>query len=661
MAVEGTLLGLGWFLSLGVVLARLGLLGRPGLVAPSLVLAGAGWARALPVVRRWPRPRFSWPGAGLAALVGLAAFLRRDAFYFLFQTADFGEYVNRANILAAGGPFHDWFLHLFSVALGLSNVALGPAGTVDILPFLGLVVVAGIAALGQRLGFAPVVVAGVLAVLALEPVAVWFSRFPASETLYAALMVAFVLFAVLAVRRGRPLDVAAPAAFAGLMMVTRANAVLLGPVLVLALAVGAVVLGRPALRSFAAVVAASLLALYAGFVYDARNSAAYFVDYQLEAFTPGRLFPLIDTLGRPVEAVLGALALALAVAALVAGALGLNRLAGPGSRRRWAGPVRRALLPGVAVTMAVAVPVAFRALGLVDALPRYGWLFLAVVAVGAFALVATVARPAEEAGRVVAGVLAVVVGGAFVLLFARRLPEAHDAPYHLYWDRYLFSEVFPAMAVAALWGAAAVVAGVRRLARGRPATALVAMAGVAVLVGAGTQVGQRLALQRQEVLFDGAYRQLQDLDELAGPDDLPVVYSGLDPAELPDGWLHTNTFRVFALPLQQSFGRQVLNIGGVEPFAADPRPTEAEVAELMRRRGVDEAVLVMASPPPPAGGGVSLVSRSRAGLEHRWLGALSVQIPLLPRRLDPADETWRQLTMDLDVWRVTLASSGAGG
>lgn len=653
VVAEGLFLGLAWYLVAGLVLARLGLLGRLAILVPTVAAAGFGWYRALPVLARWPRPQPTWLAGGLVTVVAAGAFLRRDAFYFMFQTADFGEYVNRANILAAGGPFHDWFLHLFSVALGLSNVALGPAGTVDIVPFFGLLVVVGIAALGQRLGFAPVVVVGVLVALVVEPVAVWFSRFPASETLYAALLVAFVHFFVLAIRRGGRADVAVPAMFAGLMMVTRANAVLVAPVLVVVLGVCSVVLTRPMLRRSAVVVVASILALFGGFIYNARNSAAYFVDYQLEAFTPGRLFSLIDTLDRPLEAAAALVVLSAALVALVVLALGVNRLVGPSSTwapTRWA---RVAVLPGLALTMALAVPVAFRPLGLIDALPRYGWFFLALVALGVPGVLVAVSRRSEDPGRVVAAVLAVVVGGAFVLLFARRLPEAHDAPYHLYWDRYLFSEVFPAMALVGLWGGAALVGGFRWLARRRAGVPMAAVLGTVILVAAGFQVGQRLGLQREGVLFDQAYGQFQALDQLVGPAGVPVIYAGLASEDLPEGWLHTNTYRVFALPLQQSFGRAVLNIDGVEPFAPDPRPSDAEVAAMLRRSGAGEAVLVAASGGTGDGGG-GMATQSAPALRRQRLGSLTMEIPLLPRRLDPAEEAWRDLTMDLDVWRVFL-------
>ncbi|CAN5727435.1 hypothetical protein BH24ACT2_BH24ACT2_09450 [soil metagenome] len=654
LAVEGVLLGLGWYLALGMVVARLGLLGRAEILVPSVVLAAAAWSGAVPIIRRWPRPRPTWFGGAVAGLFVIGAFLRRDAFYFLFQTADFGEYVNRANILAAGGPFHDWFLHLFSVTLGLSNVAFGPAGTVAIVPFLGLLVVAGVAATGQRLGFGRVVLAATVVVVALEPIAVWFSRFPASETLYAVLLVAFVHFSVLAVQRGRPGEVAVAAAFAGLMMITRANAVLLGPVLLVVLGVCAVLLRRPALRVLTAVVGASALTLYAGFVYNSRNSAAYFVDAQLEAFVPGRLFALVDSLYRPGEALVGLVVIGLGMVAAVGGAFVVNRFFGPSAEGRLAGATRLAVLPALALGLVAALFVAFLPVGLADAMPRYGWPFLGLVAVGALAVVIGVSRRPDDAGRVV-GVLAVVIGGSFALLFAHRLPEAHAAPYHLYWDRYLFSEVFPAMALMGLWGVAAVAGAYHRFVHGRVPTPLVAAVLAVVLVGTGAQAQQRLGLQREQVLFDRAYAQFEELDELAAPAALPVIYSGVAGEDLPDGWLHTNTYRVFALPLQQSFGRYVLNIAGVHPFAPDPRPSEADVARMLRTSGTTEAILIEASAPPAPGDETELATRAAPTVERRRLGSMTMEIPLLPRRLDPSDEAWRELAMDLDVWLVELA------
>ncbi len=67
--------------------------------------------------------------------------LRTDPIYFIYQTADFGEYVNRANRIAAGGPFGEWFLDLFPATLSVPSLIFGSIHTVDAMPLLGLLVV----------------------------------------------------------------------------------------------------------------------------------------------------------------------------------------------------------------------------------------------------------------------------------------------------------------------------------------------------------------------------------------------------------------------------------------------------------------------------------------------------------------------------------------
>ena len=270
LLVEGLLLGLGWWLVLGLVLAQVASLSTLALVLPTVAVAAA----ALYLAQRrgtldrlaWPRP--TWLGTAVVGIVLVGLWIRRDPFYLLYQTTDMSEYIRAGNAMAAGGDFSGWFVRLFQVPLALSSFVFGRDSTVAVLPFLGVLVPVTAASIVARLGFTPVVAVAVLALGIVDPVAVWFSRFPASETLYAVLLLGLVLFTVLAVRRRQLPEAVVAGAFAGLLMLTRGNAVLLVPVLVVAAGLCAVLVPRKQFHVVLASVLAAEVFLYAAFVYN---------------------------------------------------------------------------------------------------------------------------------------------------------------------------------------------------------------------------------------------------------------------------------------------------------------------------------------------------------------------------------------------------------
>ena len=635
LLVEGLLLGLGWWLVLGLFLAQVASLSTLALVVPTVAVS----ATALHLAQRrgtldrlaWPRP--TWLGAAVVAIVLVGLWIRRDPFYLLYQTTDMSEYIRAGNAIAAGGDFSGWFVRLFQVPLALSSFTFGRDSTVAVLPFLGVLVPVTAASIVARLGFAPVVAVAVLALGVVDPVAVWFSRFPASETLYAVLLLGLVLFTVLAVRRRQLPEAVVAGAFAGLLMLTRGNAVLLVPVLVVAAGLCALLVPRKQFHVVLASVLAAEVFLYAAFVYNTVYQRAYFIEDQLTRFVPKRLAGLFDSFDQVGPALLGAVVFGAILLVLAAGALVLNVRLGPPAPVRW----RRAVLPGVAVLFVLAL--ATRPTSLVDGLSRSGLLLVALGVVGAGVAAAVVAgRTAPEARSAV--VLCVLFVGAFSLFFVARLEAPRQAPYHLYWDRYLFSEVFPALLVLAAW---AVDAGRRVVARLPGPTATAALAVVA-LVGAG-QAWAAGGEARQRELFDNAYPQIVALDDLLTDPDLPVVYSGLGNQELTaHHWFHTNTFRVFATPLEEMFGRTILDplAGGLD---GDPVLTERDVAALLEPG--ERAYLLSAR---WAGGGSRLVAGTDV-LRSEPVGSYTFTVPVLDRQPDPDDERWRvhEVTVDVTV------------
>jgi hypothetical protein len=590
LLAEAVAFGLGWYVLLGVVLAHLHRLDRV-----HLLLATAGlvvvltrelrhrpsWARPLGLVRR---PQLAT--IVVAAAFAAAAWQRTRPAYFLYQIGDFGEYVNRGNVLADGGNFSGWFTHGFSVLLGLSHVVVGESRSVDIMGFLGLLVMALALALADRLDVGRLGLCVIAVVFAIGVVPVWYSNFPASETLYAVFFLLLLELLIVGVRTASPHPawMAAPVAF--LLLLTRGNAVLLIPLLLL-LAVATALVGRPATRQFVTGFTASALAgLFAAFVYNSRFSHPYFISFQMPQFFPDRVWHQFDDLGG-----LGAAAWKGSVFAVVVGAvLSASLATGRWLDRRFAGPVRlqlaRGLLVGALVLASLALVWPLDLDGLATSLGRLGIVVLVLGGAGVVVGACTVGAEQTSEHRRLGLLYAVLLGIAVALLHAYRFPTARYAPYYLYWERYLWSELLPlAVVLGAL--ATTTIGRIAWIARRRGPTLIAGsvVAGLAVM-----SLWQDGALARQHRFMGDAYGSLREVDERTR--GLPIVFRGLPRNEMPPAMYHSNTFRMFATPLAQTFGRDVLNIGGLHPYAHDPRPTTADARRLLRVRGAEHGALV---------------------------------------------------------------------
>jgi hypothetical protein len=551
--VEALLLGLCWWLLLGLWFSHAGWFAPWQLLLPTLAVTAVAWALAIPM--RVRRPELTWFGGAIATLSMLAVWLRSEPFYFLFQIGDFGEYVNRANAVADGGGFIGWFTQGFTVALAMTHLALGEASTVDLMPFLGVVLLAVTVELARRLGAPPIAQAVVAVIMAVGEVPVWFGRFPASETLYAVLQVGLVLLVVTAVQRGSTRLAMAGGVVCGLLLVTRGNGILLGPIVVLTVLLGALVVSRRTLDVLVRFTWAAMLSLGAAFVFNARFSHPYFIAEQLPKFVPDPLFRHLEGMG-------GLRFAAPRLLLLVAGTWGLTWLA-----RRVHGrvsPERVALVLGAMAAVAVVViVVVFDARGIADALGRYDVVVEVLAVVGLGAALWRFRGSLDDAQRI-GVVLVVLVCGAFAVLYAERLPLPRYAPYHLYWDRYLFSELFPLMVLATMWAVALLVKRV-------PAPVL--GAGVVAL---GVWLHSQAGLTREDVFMDDAYGQLQAIAE-AIPEE-GFYFVGILPQDVPGVLCHPNTHRIVASPLATTFNRPLLN-GGLAPYAPDPQPGDVEVPD----------------------------------------------------------------------------------
>ena len=651
VAVEAVLLGLAWHLLLGTVLAHRHALGRGQiLVVSALAVAAASGLLASGRPQRWtgavdrPRPTLAAAAIAIAFLVGVA--VRDRPAYFLYQIGDFGEYVNRGNVLADGGGFGTWFTHGFSVMLALGHVALGEARQVEIMSFLGLAVMAGVLAVGMRIGLSAAARVVVAAVFAIGVVPVWFSTFPASETLYVLWQLAMLLFVVGAVaHRHVPMAIVG-GAFALPLMLTRGNALLMLPIALALMLVTSVVVRRDAMRVVAAFTVSTVASLFVGFVYNSRFSYPYFIEFQMPQFFPERVWRLFDDLGGLRMAAVKGTVLAIAVGGIVWVALRLNDRLGPPADAGWLRVVRAALLPAVLVVALLSLVWPLDAGALREALARYDPAVYALAVAGFVFAGIRFARDAPDHVRV-ALVQIVIVGTAFALLHAYRFPTPRYAPYYLYWDRYLWSEVYPLLVVLAGFGVMVLERGWARL--DRPATRVAGAVAAAVLaVGAGAQLWSAGSLSREHTFLGDPYGDLSGLDELSA--GLPIVYVGIDRGDVPAELYHSNTFRLFAIPLAQTFGRRVLNVD-LHPYAHDPQPTIAQAARLLEAAGYERgAVIEVVSPRSTTfDAGVA-----PPGVTVTTLGTVDVEIPMLDRPRWREPDGWRIVRLELAVREVVL-------
>jgi hypothetical protein len=640
MALEGLLFGLVFYLLVGLALIRLDMFSRTSLAVVALLVCVGGWAYvvlrhrdALQIPVRLPSLLLA---AGPIAVLVIAILLRSHPTNFIYMTGDMGEYVNLANRAASGEGLSGSFPHMFTTLLALSSVLFGPAWTVSVLTFIGVVLLLTLAGTAARMEIPTIAYVPVLAAAALGVVPVWFSRFPVSESLYAVLLLGCFYALVALAATGSAVYVAAAAALVLAMGVTRATAFLIMP----AIAVYGLVLcftrDQAMFRRGLAFVGVGGAGLSLGLLYDFQYSTAYMqnqVVVNLGEFAPRLNEARLLEVGPPLAA-----SLTLVILALLGLLLGIRRLASHFAwpERQWA-DASLTLLPIMIAAGGLAVAAGFFGFrGLMASGARYG-----VVLLGLAGLGLVVGQKRWSAYRPVLAFIA-MSGSLGVVLFAKRLPEQVAHAYYLYWDRYLFSEAFPAVAALALLGAASLLSWVARR------RFLMLAAGVVVVLGLVQLIPPTRTSVREE-LFDGSFEQVAALDRLTRGDG-PIIYSGMRPP--PSGWFFPNTFRAYALPLRLTFERQVLNIGR-PPFEPDPVLDIGKATELAQANGLDEAWFVQA-----VSAESSQVQRSGSNGAWTWryAGGDSELIPILPNWSE-GQPPWYSVPLSFEVYALNRTES----
>ncbi len=359
---------------------------------------------------------------GLVVVVAVALVLRQGPSYFIFQTGDMGEYVNRANIVVNAGKLSSGFPHGFVFFLANTNLLLGRAHTVAGLPALGVLLLLGVFAYARFARLHPLAALGAAALVAVLPVTVWFSLFPVSETLYATLLIAALYF-LLRARGDSSIGCAVVAGLIlGLMLLVRGNAMLLAPIVVLGFFASAAVDNDRVLRIQRMFTIVALLALSAAYAYDVYYPRTYFVQTQLHSILPASVFRVADKLDLLRASIPLLLAVVVAVVVVLRLAVLVTRYMRPRvaeqPQKLW-----RIAYGAVLVVTLLALVFIHRA-GLVDALARWG---LVLVVVSIAGLLCLVFRP----GRYIDGVdgwMLLLVVCFYTLLFAGRVPRRNRTP-----------------------------------------------------------------------------------------------------------------------------------------------------------------------------------------------------------------------------------------
>lgn len=633
---DAVVLGLATHLLAGLVAMRLGVFSAGTILitaASTSVVAGAAAARWRHRLPRVTTTRSPWLAAGSLALLGTALWLRDDPAYFLPMTGDMGEYVNLAQVIARGESIVESFPHLFPVFLALPTALFGRADTVSAVPLAGLVVLGATLRLGGLLRVPTVPRLAVTAAVTVGVVPVWYSLFPASEALYAALVMTALVFLVRAHLEERAHLALLSGSTALLLALLRGNALLLAPVAVAYLLVAALGRSRPRLRIDLAFTLGLFAGLAGGYAYAVEYLPTYYVSRQIGTeFLPQRAFTALDELGLFEVGPPLVVTVVIGMAAVAGAASGLHRVA---SRAR---DVPRTWVPAAVLAGGTVAVLALGAGSVTSGLARSG---LALPAAGLAGLGAAAWFAREQREIVLRlALLGSLLSAVYGALQAFRFPAERGAPYFLYWERYLFSEVYPALVAGALLGLGLAW---RRL-RPRVGTRTAAAAGVGLLAVPALLLPTTLRATSEQLL-DGAYELTRDVDAATNPDDVPLVYSGY---EVPrTRWFYENSFRVFGLPLRLAFDREVLNLP-VQPYTADPSPRLDEIEALMAERGLDRVYLVRFTRPggeaPPDPAGTDLTVEPVARFER--------SIPVIPRRRG-GGEQYRHYPARLEVYEIS--------
>lgn len=638
---------------LGIVLQLwTGWLGVGVLAALWLAVLAYAVLRKRPLLPRPQLPRGRdrlFVGAWAAVLV-LTVVLRLRNSNFLPWVGDMGAYVNWANEYVAIGQLKASWPPFFPAYLAMSAELFGTALTTAAVPLTGILLVLVIARVARQFGAGRWAALATAFLVSVSAQAIWFSSFPASESLNAPLFIAW-LGTLLGLVRSPRAEAPLWAGLVGIDMLALGllrgtAAILLVPLLVLAVLTLVIRAWRPmAIRVWIALTVA-LAAAFIGYWYGISRIAGYYVNIQIRDLMPAPVFRLAEQLGLFQPTIVTALALIVVTAAIgTAGLLLARRYAPhPGesrSPRVLSAVLASALAAGVladAIVNAEVWHVLLRA-GL--------WLTLAGIAT--LFVLGWVRLPADATGLLMFAGTAVAV---FLAIHTVRLKVERGHSFHFYWDRYLFSEILPALfllfAVGAtiLWRARIdpVLASERPILRALPAIGV-----LVALVLAVVPTADAVRLVTKDAYLRGAYEFEQQLIDLLPDRTTPIVWAATRPVQA-EGFFFPNTYMAFAKPMMRTFRYDVLNISDRgSDFSPDEVFTARTLTQEASCAGTSSLVLFEVDT-----GGRDFDERVDVdGIDLEPLGSVTSEIRLLAQ---PAvDGDWTTAEIPVTAWLVRFS------
>jgi hypothetical protein len=510
-------------------------------------------------------------------VVVAAVVLRLHDSTFLPWVGDMGAYVNWSNEFVRTGELGASWPPIYSAFLSLSTAIFGSAGTTSGIAITGLVLLAVVARVLYQLAVNRWVIVGIVGALAFNVHAIWYSTFPSSESLNAP---AFVIWAsmLIVVMRAPKSQLPAALGLAFLVMLhlcllRGSGSFLLAPALLLAIAS----IALPAWRARGVRIwmffLATLVAAEVGVLYGVTYIPRYFVDMQLRMLAPSSLFEWGKQIGLFAP---GVLLFAVLIVMTGVAALGLRfALRHPTSDPEKGARATRVLA-------IIAAVVLFGGLALEAIVGANIWLIfvrtgLWVAAVPLLTL-AVIGRRKRVLDDVPVVFLLVATSLMLIAFHTPRLGNDRIHAFFIYWDRYLYSEVIPALAVVAGVGLTAAVGWVaarwpapERLARVIPVSAT-------ILALAAVTVPHAPAIARisEDSYMAGAYPFTLRLASAVDP-AAETLWGATSPDAAP-GFFFPNTWMAFAVPLERTFGFDFPNVDqGTDNFAPDDVVTTSDL------------------------------------------------------------------------------------
>ncbi|HMO11735.1 MAG TPA: hypothetical protein PKB06_09600, partial [Actinotalea sp.] len=179
-------------------------------------------------------------------------------------------------------------------------------------------------------------------------------------------------------------------------------------------------------------------------------------------------------------------------------------------------------------------------------------------------------------------------------------------------------------------------------------------AGVAAALVVPNLAALRLAVS--DVYLRGAFELTEQAYELAGAGEHPVYWGADGPGGVQDFTVFPNTWMAFGVPLERSFGVEVLNVqrGTRQDFEPD---------EMLRARAVPFTAACAPSQPfvllevVTVGGTPAHERLDRPGVTLTPMG--SVTEPLLFLTQPPGEKGWHSVPVTVVAWEVSVAESVA--